>query len=107
MEALMDFDRAPAPERPSASHLTSATERALEVALRSDGGTHGLDLQPAIRDVCAEARRQGLRAEELIVLFKRAWHGRPELKTLSREETGRRLESVITMCVEEYYGGAR
>ena len=103
----MEFDRVPTTGRPSSFHLTGATQRALEVALRPDGGTRSLDLQQAIRDVCAEARQQGMRAEELIVVFKRAWHARPELQTLSREETGRLLESVITMCVEEYYDGAR
>jgi hypothetical protein len=60
-----------------------------------------------MREVCAEARREGMRAEELIVVFKRAWQARPELHTLSREETARLLESIITMCVEEYYDGAR
>jgi hypothetical protein len=106
MEGTMEFDRVPTTGRPS-PYLTNATQRALELALRPDGGTRSVDLQQAMRDVCAEARRQGVRAEELIVVFKRAWHGRPELQALSREETGRLLESVITLCVAEYYDGAR
>jgi hypothetical protein len=84
-----------------------ATDRTLELALQSDGGTRSLDLQRAMRALCEEARRQGMRAEELIVLFKKTWHARPELQRMSREETGRLFDSVVTMCVEEYYDGAR
>jgi hypothetical protein len=57
-----------------------------------------------MRTLCAAARQQGLRAEELIVLFKKTWAERPELRTMSREETSRLFDAVVTLCVEEYYG---
>ncbi len=87
----------------STTHLTTATNRTLELALRPGPATGGSDLQTAMRELCAAARLQGMRAEELIVLFKRTWAERPELRTMSREETGRLLDSVVTMCVDEYY----
>lgn len=102
----MQFDHASIPERPSSLHLTTATDRALDLALRSDGGEDNLDLQRAMRALCGEARRQGMRAEELIVLFKRTWQARPELQRMSHDEISRVLDSVVTMCVEQYYDGA-
>lgn len=103
----MDFDRVPTTGRPSAVHLTTAAHRALEFALQPDAGTRSLDLQQAMRALCAEARQQGMRAEELIVLFKKTWAERPELQSLSREETGRLFDAMVSMCVEEFYSGAR
>ncbi len=100
----MEFDQVPGTSQPAPVHLATATDRALDVALQPGGGTHRhLELQRAMRALCAEARRQGVRAEELIVLFKKTWQARPEVHTMSREDTGRFLEAVVTMCVEEYY----
>ena len=85
----------------SRSDLSTATHRTLELAMRR--GTAGPDLQSAIRELCAQARRRGMRAEELIVLFKRTWAERPELQTLSREETGPLFDDMVSLCVEEFY----
>jgi hypothetical protein len=79
----------------------------LEIALRPAQGDGNGDLKTIMRELCAEARQQGTRAEGLIVLFKKAWSERPELQTLSREEAGRLFDEAITMCIEEYYDGAR
>jgi hypothetical protein len=88
----------------TAAHLTRDTHRALELALRAPQGTGTTELQEVMRTLCAAARQQGLRAEELIVLFKKTWAERPELRTMSREETSRLFDAVVTLCVEEYYG---
>ncbi len=103
----MEFEQAPIAGESSSSYLMTVTDRTLELALQSDGGARELDVQRAMRAVCEEARRQGMRAEELIVLFKRTWQGRPELHRMSREETGPLFDSVVTMCVEEFYRSAR
>lgn len=99
----MDFDRVSTTGRPHAAHLTAAAHRALECALHPDAGTRSVGLQQAIRTLCEEARRQGVRAEELIVLFKKTWAERPELQTLSREETTRLFDEMVSLCVEEFY----
>ena len=102
---LVTYDFMPRP-MPSA-HLTTATHRAVECALHPAQGQGDADLQDIVRDLCAEARRQGTRAETLIVLFKKAWAERPELQIRSQAETSRLLDRVVTMCIEEYYDGAR
>lgn len=102
----MEFDRVSTTGRLSSPHLATAAHRAMELALQPNRDTRSLDLQHAVRALCAEARRQGMRAEELIVLFKRTWAERPELHRLSREETGRLLDATVSMCVEEFYSNA-
>ena len=95
------------PSADNASNLATATNRTLEIALRPDQESRGSNLQNAMRELCAEARRQGMRAEELIVLFKKTWAERPELQGLSREETSRLFDTMVSMCVEEFYDGGR
>lgn len=97
------YEQLPAADEPP-THLTTATHRALELALRSPQGTDSSDLSATMRELCAAARQQGLRAEELIMLFKKTWSERPELRTMPREETARLFDSVVSMCVEEFYG---
>ena len=101
----MQFDRAPATSRLASVHLANATERTVALALQPDGNGRALDLQRAMRALCDEARRQGMRAEALIVLFKKTWHARPELHRISREETTQRFDSALALCIEEYYNG--
>ena len=66
------------------------------------------ELRAALRDVCAEARRAGLRAEQLLVMIKDVWAGLPA--GISRVQTvhgDERLNYVISTCVDEYYGEPR
>lgn len=91
----------------STDNLTTATHRAIEIALEPSRGEGSGDLHDAVRDLCAEARRDGTRAEELIILFKKAWSDRPEVRVRSREDTARLFDKVLTMCIKEYYDGHR
>jgi hypothetical protein len=84
-------------------HLTTVTHRALSIALEPSRGGDGPDLEAVMRELCAAARRDGTRAEELIVLFKRVWADRPELHGRTREESARLFDQVVTMCIKEYY----
>ncbi len=84
-------------------HLTTVTHRALEIALEPSRDRNGQDLEALMRELCAAARRDGTRAEELIVLFKKVWSDRPELRGRTREETARLFDRVVTMCIKEYY----
>jgi hypothetical protein len=101
----MQFEPIPKTSGPFSPNLASATERTLAIALQPDGASRAVALQRAMRALCDEARRQGMHAEELIVLFKKTWHARPELHQMSREETAQLFDSVVTMCIEEYYDG--
>lgn len=62
------------------------------------------ELRAALRQVCVDARRSGLRAEQLLVLIKDVWSGMPagisRVKALHGDE---RLNYVISTCVDEYY----
>lgn len=66
------------------------------------------ELRAALREVCADAKRAGLRAEQLLVLIKEVWSALPA--GISRVQTMRgdeRLNYVISTCVDEYYGEPR
>ena len=88
-------------------HLTTVTQRALEIALEPARREDDEELETVMHELCAAARRDGTRAEELIVLFKKVWSGRPELRGRTREETARLFDRVVTMCIKEYYEHAR
>ena len=94
-------------EQRASAYLTTATNRTLELALQPGQGARDADLHRAMRELCQEARRHGVRAEELILMFKRAWATRPELRAISREETGPLFDGVVTMCLDAYYDDAR
>jgi hypothetical protein len=102
----MQFEHAPA-GRAFPGHLTSATDRALDLALHGGQGTPNGDLNHELRKLCREAQGQGVRAEELILLFKKVWATRPELRVMSREETGRVFDEVVTLCLDAYYEDTR
>jgi hypothetical protein len=63
------------------------------------------ELRTALRQVCTDARRSGLRVEQLLVLIKEVWSGIPagisRVKSMHGDE---RLNYVISTCVDEYYG---
>jgi hypothetical protein len=61
-------------------------------------------LRAALRQVCTEARRAGLRAEELLVIIKEVWSALPAgISRLPSVHGDERLNYVISTCVDEYY----
>jgi hypothetical protein len=95
--------------------LTQAAERALTRALRSQerpplgmflvrSETERQALDRAVRDVCAEAHRLELRAEELLVAIKQAW---TQLATLRARHLGDRdgdvLRHVVSRSIEVFF----
>jgi hypothetical protein len=88
---------------PISSHLTLATHRALDTALRSNGGRHD-HLQHALRELCDQAHQAGAQPETLIVLFKRSWAERADVRALPVDDATQVFERVITMCLDQYYG---
>ena len=61
-------------------------------------------LRAALRQVCMDARRAGLRAEELLVMIKDVWSGLPAgISRLPSVHGDERLNYVISTCVDEYY----
>ena len=62
------------------------------------------DLRVALRQICSDARRSGMRAEQLLVLIKDVWSGLPgALSSAPSVHGDERLNYVISTCVDEYY----
>ena len=96
------------------ARLASATDPtllALQAAIgeqlasaSSTGGKDLSDLAPTIRLVCDDARRRGLRAEDVVILFKRAWAAVPGPDYESEgNRRGDLLERAVTLCIKSYY----
>jgi hypothetical protein len=62
------------------------------------------ELRAALRRVCVDARRSGMRAEQLLVLIKDVWSGIPAgISRVTALHGDERLNYVISTCVDEYY----
>ncbi|HMI57870.1 MAG TPA: hypothetical protein VK511_07475 [Gemmatimonadaceae bacterium] len=63
------------------------------------------ELRASLREICADARRAGLRAEQLLVLIKEVWSAMPAgISRVQSVHGDDRLNYVISTCVDEYYG---
>ena len=79
------------------------------VATVRDGipyGTAIADRDP-MRELCAAARANEVRAETLVLAIKDSWRRLPESYGPSRLEAEVTLAAVITKCIREYYGPRR
>ncbi len=64
---------------------------------------HG-ELRHAIGLVCREARRERLRAEQVIVAVKGTWYSLPEVRELSSGEArADLLDHVVRLTIDEFY----
>jgi hypothetical protein len=103
------------PRAASVISLTESAERSLRGALRSQeppplgmflmrSETETQALERAIGDVCAEAHRLDLRAEELLISIKQAWR---QLATLRARHLGDRdgdvLRHVVSRSIEVFF----
>ncbi len=71
-----------------------------------EGGTFAADdrLGEALAALSSEARRHGLRAEQLLVLLKEAWRELPEAGAIPEYESRQSvLGRVIVLCLDDYY----
>lgn len=60
-------------------------------------------LRIALREVCECARRDGVRAEHLLIVLKESWRGLPERAALPRFDADEALGRVVSACINEYY----
>ena len=60
-------------------------------------------LRVALREVCERARRDGVRAEHLLIVLKESWRELPERATLPRFHADEALGRVVSACINEYY----
>jgi len=62
------------------------------------------DLRVALRQICSDARRSGMRAEQLLVLIKDVWSAmHSAFASVPSVHGDERLNYVISTCVDEYY----
>ncbi|MGH7720944.1 MAG: hypothetical protein ACREON_19120 [Gemmatimonadaceae bacterium] len=90
------------------------TSGAAVVALRSamQGAQRGWlterQLRRAVRIVCVEGRRQGLRVEQLLVTVKAAWSSVADTRLPSRGAAGDDLcGRLVTALIDEFYAEER
>ena len=85
--------------------VLDATIRAIELALLPQTADSAKRLRETMRRLCTDARRLSVRPEELIILFKTRVSAHAEFRELPRGQANAALDHVITMCINEYYGG--
>lgn len=98
---------------PSSLSSNDTTLRALHDAMQNQlsmdtaGNVCTPELTRAIRAMCVDARQHGMRAEEVIVLFKSMWTSLPvanaQLVGARRTEL---LERAVALCIRSYYSTA-
>jgi hypothetical protein len=58
----------------------------------------------AVRELCDDAHRRHLQAEQLLIAIKDAWRSMPEARTDARLGAPQHsLDRFISLCIEEYY----
>lgn len=60
-------------------------------------------LRIALRDVCERARRDGVRAEHLLMVLKESWRDLPERAEVPRHDADDVLARLVSACIDEYY----
>ena len=60
-------------------------------------------IQPALARIAAEARRERVQAEQLLVLLKDVWYGLPGMRETSADKQAQMLQRLVTLCIREYY----
>ena len=89
----------------SSSRLHPLASVALLLALnaqRTEGDVDS-DVRALLVRACNEARAQGIRAEQLLVVLKHVWYDLPEIRHAPRHDGSSVLARVITICIHEYY----
>jgi hypothetical protein len=68
--------------------------------------SRGDELRAALHALAEEARQRSMPPEKLLVVLKDIWHELPVVhQSTERDEQVRVLQRVVTMCINEYYGG--
>lgn len=60
-------------------------------------------LKTGVRLACESARRQGLQAENLVMMVRTSWRSFAESLARERPEYDAALDQLITMCIVEFY----
>ena len=91
-----------------AGGLSAAATTALRCAIQAhlQGRVCEDGMRAALRALCEEGRRRGLRVEHLLVALKGAWASLPEASTPPHDAGRCALDRLVSACIQEYYGPA-
>lgn len=83
----------------------TVTELRAALSRSITAGNHGDDLKALLTRAAAEARQQGVQAEQLLLALKQIWYSLPQLSGEPMDDTqARLLQQLISRCIQEYYG---
>ena len=99
------FGSRPLESAPRLRSLVDDVLREAIAAMRARGSRAPVaaDRDP-MRELCAAARANEVRAEEVILAIKDGWRRLPESHGTNRLDAEVALAAVITRCIREYYG---
>lgn len=89
--------------------LSAESLQALEAAMLTyaASGTAPSSLEPALRQIAAEARAKRLRAEQLLIALKDVWFALPSVgRAGTPDEQNAMLQRIVTLSVRAYYSQA-
>ena len=89
----------------AAAHVGDLTQLALRRVLADFRSGHRPDANVAagLREACDAARKNGLRAEEMLLIVKQTWWHLSDTQVLIHRDAVAALDEVITLCIKEFY----
>jgi hypothetical protein len=84
---------------------TAALRDAFQLHLTSPSAPAASEVSSALARVCAEAKREQIPAERLLVAFKGIWNSLPEVRRLPPHEAADEVRDLVSLCIERYYSG--
>ncbi len=82
---------------------TAALRDAFRLHLASPSVPAGARISEALTRICAEARKEQIPAERLLIAFKSVWSSLPEVRQLPSHEAADEVRDLVTLCIERYY----
>ena len=92
---------------PAAAVISRSSAMAVRQVLNAfrDGWLLENRLRRAARMIAEDARRQGLRAEQMVVVLKREWAGLADVRRAPMDEGMVRefARRLVSLCIHEFY----
>ena len=82
---------------------TAALRDAFRLHLSQPSAPANERITAALAQICAEARREQIPAERLLVAFKNVWNTLPEVRQLPGHRAAEEVRDLVTLCIERYY----
>jgi hypothetical protein len=82
---------------------TSALQEAFRLHLAEPSAGANSRVSQALARICAEARREQIPAERLLVAFKGVWNSLPEVRGLPGHQAADEVRGLVSLCIERYY----